>query len=133
MSEQLFLFSVNLKQTRKRTKPTKTKSDTIHKSIQKWNTEKHIYRYKTLYKIYNKIFVLTYDNPIKNVEYFIEDDGFMTAELKDTWNKPLKERLKLHIQLLRDIANNNVEYEKTTIINESNQATFFANSTMANL
>ena len=58
MSEQLFLFSVNIKQTRKRTKPTKTKSDTIHKSIQKWNTEKHIYRYKTLYKIYNKIFVL---------------------------------------------------------------------------
>ena len=57
----------------------------------------------------------------------------MTAEIKGTWNKPLKERLKLHIQLLRDIANNNVEYENTTIINESNQATFFTNSTMANL
>ena len=133
MFEQLNLFICDVKQPRKRTKPTKTKSDTIHKTIQKWNTVKHIYRYKTLYQIYNKIFVLTYDKPIKNVSYFIEDDGFMTAELKDTWNKPLKERLKLHIQLLRDIANNNVEYEKTTIINESNQETFFTNSTMANL
>ena len=78
MFEQLNLFICDVKQPRKRTKPTKTKSDTIHKTIQKWNTVKHIYRYKTLYQIYNKIFVLTYDKPIKNVKIKASFNLFFT-------------------------------------------------------
>lgn len=104
-----------------------TKSKLIFNKIKNFNTLRHIYRYKTLYKIYNKIFILTYNNPIKNVNYIIDDDGYMVAEIKNTDRKTIKERIYLHLQLLRNIKNNNVEHEQTIIETESSQLNIFSN------
>lgn len=103
------------------------KSEIIANNIKKFNTIKHIYRYKTLYKIYNKIFILTYNNPIKNVKYMIDEDGFTCAEIKNTDRKTIEERIYLHLQLLRNIKNNNVEHEQTIIETESSQLNIFSN------
>ena len=110
------------------------KRDFIVANIKKWNTIKHIYRYQTLYKIYNKIFILTYSKPLENVNYSIEDENCMIAEINNTCFLSLKERVELHIKLLRDIYSGNVQYANNSYIqNENAQLSIFANSITANL
>lgn len=132
--QELFFDCIIVKKRTKNRNPHKNKKEIINKTIKKWNTEKHIYRYQTLYKIYSKIFLLSYKEPAEGVSYLIEEDGGVIAEINNTWEKPIKERILLHIKLLRQILNNSYKKAKNTKINvESNQTSFFTNSTIANL
>lgn len=132
--QELFFDCIIVKKRTKNRNPHKNKKEIINKTIKKWNTEKHIYRYQTLYKIYSKIFLLSYKEPAEGVSYLIEEDGGVIAEINNTWEKPIKERILLHIKLLRQILNNSYKKAENTKINvESNQTSFFTNSTIANL
>lgn len=92
--------------------PNYSKPNKIQDNIKKWNTIKHVYRYQTLYKICEKLFLLTYNNQLECLNYYSEkeNDGNITytlvyAEIEETSALSIKERVLKHIQLLRDIRN----------------------------
>ena len=120
--QQLSFFNFKedkISNNKKRTRyeiPTYLKQNKIHQEIIKWNTIKHIYRYQTLYKLYNKLFILTYNHKLACLNYYIEDDGEMYAEIDETSAYSLKERVLKHIQLIRDIKNGvELEYDEKKI------------------
>ena len=107
--------------------PSYSQSDKIHEHIKEWNTIPHIYRLKTLYLLYNRLFLLTYENKLECLNYYIDmekesDTGkeytVMYAEIKDTWNLPIKERFKKHADLLKRVVSND-----TTLIYSENSET----------
>ena len=83
--------------------------------IKKNNTELHIFRYTTLYKIYNKLYLMTFQNPLAILDYFIEEDGSFYAGIKGSWHFKfyIKDRILLHLDLLRRIKNNDPTLEYT--------------------
>ena len=89
------------------------KENKINNTIKEWNTIKHIYRLKNLHSLYNKLYLLTFNHKLECLNYFvdIETDGVqsftvMSAEIKDTWLLPIKERFEKHMLLLRQIEAN---------------------------
>ena len=121
MTLQLSLLNVLQLQNKKRFHnqiPTYQKPDKIKQNIKKWNTIKHIYRYQTLYKICSALYLLTYNNQLRCLNYYIdiEKDGdktftVMYAEIEETSALSIKDRIIKHIELLRDIKNG-VELER---------------------
>lgn len=87
-------------------------NDKIKKNIEEWNTLKHVYRYKTLYKICSLLYLLTYNNQLACLNYYVDTETdfkktytVMYAEIELTASLPIKERVLKHIKLLRDIRN----------------------------
>lgn len=75
--------------------------------IKSMGDEKHIFRYKTLQKLHSKIYefmplFLDQENAhqIGNIICYPDEKQ---AELEGTWKLPIKQRIKLHIQLLRQL------------------------------
>ena len=68
--------------------------------------EKHIYRIKNLCDIHKKLFDKVNPETMWNSKGSVERDGLVShldtreAEIKGTWQLPIKKRLKLHIRLL---------------------------------
>lgn len=104
-----------LKKIKKRVRyktPTYTKSYTfchvnpLTDELQYDGDERHIFRIRNLQNIYSKIYGFCGINPLERVEK-IELNGLtvwvedMQAEISGTEMLPIKERLKLHINLLR--------------------------------
>lgn len=117
---QLSLFQVKIVENKKRERnktPAWNKPDKIKQEIKTWNTIKHIYRYQTLYKLYNRLFILTYNKKLACLEYYIDDEVEMYAEIKNTEKLPIKERILLHLNLIRKIQNNDASliYENKKI------------------
>lgn len=121
--EQMVLFDTGL--IKKAKKHNSSKSETASKMLREWNTIPHVYRYQTLYKICEKIFNLTYDNRLINLNYYIEVEPdsdktytVMYAEIKDTSSLSLKERVLKHIDLLRRIKSGDetLEYGDSPVI-----------------
>lgn len=109
-------------------KPKFNKALLIVKQIKELNTEPHIFRYKTLYNIYNALYLATYQKPLSILNYYIEDDGFLIAEIKGTEMLYLKDRIKAHIKLLREIRQG-VKFEHTKkikIVSDSFQISLFS-------
>ena len=109
---QLYLFEVEQIKKRVHDVPSYIKTDKIKENLKEWNTIKHIYRYQTLYKICEKLFLLTYNNQLACLNYYIDEekDGdkmftVMYAEIEETLNLSIKERVLKHINLLRQIKN----------------------------
>jgi len=100
--------------------PSYKKNDSINKIIQTYNTIPHIYRLKSLCVIYNRLFLLTFEKKLLCLNYFIEDDGEMYAEIEGTQLLSIKERVIAHIQLLRRVQNNDptLEYDEKRIDSE---------------
>lgn len=92
--------------------PTYKKADKIRENILKYkHNQKHIFRYKTLDRIYQliaqeifnnqqKIYFFDFDYLFKGVRVYITDD-ITEAEIEGTQNLPIGKRLKIHIELLR--------------------------------
>ena len=59
--EQLSLFDNKQEKTKKRGKSTNKKDNSLNKYIQQMNTIPHIYRLRSLCKIYNRLFLLTFE------------------------------------------------------------------------
>ena len=123
--EQMSLFEVAVKKTKKNV----PKNKKINDNLLEWNTIKHVYRYQTLYKICQKLFNLTYQKKLFCLEYYIDSEicgnityTIMYAEIKDSSELSLKERVLLHIKLLRRIQknDNSLFYEDSEIISENN-------------
>ena len=104
--------------------PTYKKSDKIIKNIKAYDAnQKHIFRLKTLYSIYQAIAKETMNCqltiPLEDIRlyrggltfYFEKEknketkqwESYITAEVTGTENLSIKERLKIHIKALRDI------------------------------
>ena len=116
--EQLSFFEVetsNSINTKKRIHyeiPTYNKPEKIKEDLKEWNTIKHVYRYQTLYKICNKLFMQTYNNKLKCLTYYVEDiDNFMYAVDESLSALSLKERILKHIELLRKVYNHDSSLE----------------------
>lgn len=62
--------------------------------------EAHIFRIKTLHKIYEAVYLKA--KQTKKTDDLIIDDEEKQAELKDTWQMSIKERIKVHIKYLRE-------------------------------
>lgn len=87
----------------------------INGKLQSLGDEKHIFRYKVLHKVLNRIAeillkkyklsseydVCCYLYQRTNIALFVSDEHYPQAEIMDTYNKPLYERLYIHIKLLR--------------------------------
>ena len=84
--------------------PSFYKNDKIFENIKKENTIKHIYRYKTLYKLFAYLYFLTIEKPLSCLIYY-QDDGDFYAEIKETWQLEIKDRVLQHINLIRQIRN----------------------------
>ena len=96
----------------KHSQPSFFKEDKIYQNIKEWNTIPHIYRLKNLFNLYNRLFLLTYNNKLECLNYYIDNEKdsetgkeytIMYAEIKDTWNLPIKERFKQHAELLKRV------------------------------
>lgn len=108
-------FNIEIEKKRDRNKtPKYNKSLCTISVIKKDNVEPHIFRYKTLYKILNLIYLQTHSHPLSNVSYYKEtedNDIFLLAEIKGTELWYIKDRIKAHIKLLKDIKRGNcLEY-----------------------
>lgn len=113
--------------------PTFIKEEKTVDLIKKNNTEIHIFRYTTLYKIYNKLYLKTFTRPLANLNYYIEDDGSLFAEIKGSGKKYIKDRVLMHLDLLRKIKNNDpsLEYvENTEIKTENCQLSLFSTQSL---
>lgn len=120
---QMVLFDTGL--IKKEKKHNSLKPEAIQKNISIWNTIPHVYRYRTLYKICEKIFNLTYGKRLICLNYYIDVEKdcnltytVMYAEIKDTSSLEIKERVLKHIDLLRRIKakDNTLEYGDNPII-----------------
>lgn len=73
--------------------------------------EKHIFRYGTLEKIheaiYNEIMFKRMEGHIYVGEEIVINDEECQAEIKDSWQLSIKDRIKVHIKLLRRLRENN--------------------------
>jgi len=69
--------------------------------------ERHIFRYTVLEKIFEKIYLFhvksadLFGTPFFDAINYYDDEK--QAEIKNTWNLPVFERVKIHIRLLREI------------------------------
>jgi len=136
MTLQLSLLNISNSQSQIKKRlhnqiPTYQKPDKIKQNIKKWNTIKHIYRYQTLYKICSALYLLTYNNQLRCLNYYIdiEKDGdktftVMYAEIEETSALSIKDRIIKHIELLRDIKNG-VELERDIKKIDSDCVTLF--------
>jgi len=106
--------------------PSYYKFDKIHEHIKEWNTIPHIYRLKALYRLYNKLFLLTYENKLECLNYYVDiekegDTGkeytVMYAEIKNTGDLSIKERFKKHADLLKRV----LSQDKTLIYSENSE------------
>lgn len=75
--------------------------------IKSMGDEKHIFRHKTLQKLHSKIYefmplFLDQENAhlVGNIICYPDEKQ---AEIEGTWNLPIKQRIKLHIELLRQL------------------------------
>ena len=112
--------------------PTYVKPNSIFKIIKELNTVPHIYRYKTLYKICSRIYLETYNHKLACLDYYTEDekDGkkiytVMYATIKDSVPKDIKERILLHINLLKRIysKDSTLEYSNENTVNVDEETT----------
>ena len=73
--------------------------------------EKHIFRYGTLERIHEAIYNEIMFKRIEGKRYVGDEitlnDEEMQAELKDTWQLSIRDRIKVHIKLLRRLRENN--------------------------
>lgn len=104
--------------------PTYKKSDKIIKNIKAYDAnQKHIFRLKTLYSIYQAIAReamncqltipledirlyrggLTFHFEVERNRETKQLENYITAEVTGTENLPIKDRLRIHIRALRDI------------------------------
>ena len=99
----------------KHKQPSYYKEDKINAHIREWNTIPHIYRIKSLLSLYNKLYLLTFDHKLECLNYYIDHERdsengeeyiVMSAEIKDTWSLPIKERFIMHAQLLKRVLSN---------------------------
>jgi hypothetical protein len=126
--QQVLCETVEIVKRIRNKEPKKCKTEDILRAIRKNNSEIHIFRYKTLYNIYNKLYLYTYSKPLSNLNYYVEDDGFLIAEIKGSENKLLPERLKLHIDLLRKVKRHSkdLQYSNSSVVTSDNsQMTLF--------
>lgn len=72
--------------------------------------EKHIFRYNSLHKVHSLIFNYSYstispfdEREIINIDGLLFYPQELQAEIPNTWQLSLGERLKLHIKLLRSL------------------------------
>ena len=64
--------------------------------------EKHIYRYKQLYLLYNLLFCFLHFYNVKDAEKYCNIyTEEQEAEIKNTWRLSIKERVLLHLYLLK--------------------------------
>ena len=83
-----------------------TSVNPLTNELQYLGDEKHIFRVKALQRIYSNIYDYCNINPFEQFEKK-ELDGLMIykedmqAEIPNTWNLPLKDRVTIHIRLLR--------------------------------
>lgn len=106
-------------------KPSYRKSDKIKQTLKEWNTIEGVELYAPLYQLYNKLFLATQNRKLECLDYYIDiernsenepDFPFMYAEIKGTWELPLKDRYKLHLQLMKRVLSN----DKTLVYSDDN-------------
>ena len=133
MQLQLFNYdNIKIKSRIHNKIPAYLKINKVRKNIKEWNTIKHVYRYQTLYKICNILYLLTYNNQLSCLEYYndVETENnkvysVMYAEIEETSALSIKERVLKHIKLLRDIKNG-VELEHDIKKIDSDNITLFS-------
>lgn len=112
--------------------PTYKKPDKIWNNIKEWNTIEGIELYQPLYDLCSQLFILTCNHKLACLDYSITEEidndktyTVMLAEIHDTCYLPLKERYKLHEELLNRILNNDptLEYQDKPI--DSDTLTLF--------
>lgn len=91
------------------------KEDRIKEYIHEWNIIKDVELYKDLYKLCSQLFFETQNKKLACLNYYIDHEKdnensdeitVMYAEIKDTWELPLKERYNQHKDLLKRVMSN---------------------------
>lgn len=118
-------------------KPTFYKQHKIQQNIDEMNTIEGIELYKPLYEVCRSLYMETLNKHLECLNYYkdIERDTetgekitFRYAEIKDTWELPLKERYQKHLDLLEKVMSNDITlvYCDSTIQSDNDiQLTFF--------
>lgn len=107
---------INVKLKRERPLiPSYSKIDKIKEVLAEWNTIEDVELYKDLYEICSQLYLATYFKKLECLNYYTDieyDNGqeitVYTAEIKDTWELPLKKRYKLHKDLLQRVMSNDI-------------------------
>ena len=113
---QLNFLGLKEKEKRQHIKvSTLSKQEKIKENLKEWNTIDDVELYENLYEIYTQLFLQTQKNKLECLNYYIdfEKDNdksieytIMYAEIKNTWNLPLKERFEKHKDLLNRVLSN---------------------------
>lgn len=95
--------------------PSYNKAEKIKKFLEEWNTIEDIELYKPLYDLCSQLFYETINNKLSCLNYYsdVEKDGKKTynvnyAEIKDSYELPLKKRFELHKNLLERVISNDI-------------------------
>lgn len=100
--QQHFDFFEKSFEKKEKTAPSFSKTEKVFDNIKAENTLKHVYRFQTLYKIMSYIYFLTINNPLSCLTYYQDENDYF-AELNNTWQLDIKERVLQHIHLIRQI------------------------------
>lgn len=112
-------------------KPSFKKRDKIKETLREWNTIKDVELYQPLYELCSQLFLTTQNRHLECLNYYIdtENDGencpnqvVMYAEIKDTWELPLKERYNKHLELLKRVMSNDTTLIYCNSITQSDDA-----------
>lgn len=126
---QLHLFNfTSIVKKKRNAEPSFKKVDKLAETLKKENTLKHIYRFSTLYKIQSYIYFLTINNPLSCLTYYQDDNEFF-AELNNTWQLDIKERVLQHLNFIRQIRNGlSFDTSNPTFIFETETVSLFQQS-----
>lgn len=114
----LILEENQQKKKRVRTKnPSFFKPNKIQQNLDEMNTIEGIELYKPLYEVCSNLFGNTINRKLACLNYYIDHERdtetgiehtVMYAEIKDTWELPLKERYQKHLDLLERVISNDI-------------------------
>lgn len=120
------------KKIKNKQSPSFKMEDKIKQTLKEWNTIKDVELYEDLYKICSQLFSATQHKKLECLNYYIdhekdsekgEEYTVMYAEIKNTYNLPMKERYQKHKQLLQRVMSNDTTliYCENSISNPFNE------------
>ena len=123
---------VSVKKARPKQPPAFRMEEKIKQTLKEWNTIEDVELYEDLYKLCSQLFLATQYHNLACLNYYIDherdnDTGeeytVMYAEIKDTWDLPLKERYNKHKKLLKRVMSNDTTliYCDNLVFNPDNE------------
>ena len=106
---------ISIKKEKSKRPPSFRVEDKIRQTLSEWNTIEGVELYEDLYILCSQLFLATRYHKLACLNYYIdyerdsekgEEYTVMYAEIKNTYDLPMKERYNKHLNLLKRVMSN---------------------------